>query len=47
MINETAITALAEQIHQQHHQGNCADIHPILHSQQVKGFYAKAMQETR
>jgi len=47
VIDLDAINTLAEQIHQAHHLGSCADIHPIVHADQLKGFHAKAMQEMR
>jgi hypothetical protein len=37
------IAELVEQIHQRAHQGQCEDIHPVVHAAQMRGFYLKAV----
>ena len=38
------VLELAEQIHRQRHGDTCADIHPIVHAEQVRGFRLAALE---
>lgn len=38
------VLALAEDIHRERHGDTCADIHPVVHDEQVRGFRLAALE---
>lgn len=38
----SAINAIVTRLHERAHQGTCADMHPLIHAQHMRGFRRKA-----